>query len=616
MLHELVKTLTYRTVQLEALSSGRAIKPKDRQKFSRIVYSMLSNRPVKKAKASSRDEVGFRMRAQKLKNLEINDDDQADGAKYILNGDGLRRVTPYYYTYLTYCKQRWRDRELLDIFANEFRDRDESYYRWAIENGQVLLNGKVAQIDTVVRNGDAIQHRSHKHEPPVTDDEIDIVHEDDDLVVIDKPSGMPVHPAGRYRFNTAVNILKHVNGLHVHPCNRLDRLTSGLMFMAKNPKSADKFGAQLRDRQVQKQYVARVVGRFPDGEITVDEPLCTLDPRIGFNIATKKVDKDHYRALMERATERDAKTVFKRISYDGETSIVLCKPYTGRTHQIRVHLQFLGHPIANDPLYSSPDVWGPSLGKGALENYDVMMKKIDDVGKTKTAESWYFRANPDQPLGEVLSGTCDTCKTPLYTDPGPNDLSLWLHAFTYSSKPDKENPEAPKWSYSTKLPEWATAPHKQFMEMAVREADKSEGTETAFCVGAVLVKNGEVLETGYSRELPGNTHAEQCALEKYYAKNGVSDVPEGTVIYTTMEPCSERLSGNLPCVDRILNSNIKTVFVGVLEPDDFIKDNTSLAKLEEAGVSYIQIPGYEEESIRIAKKGHPEEKEEEHEKDD
>lgn len=72
-----------------------------------------------------------------------------------------------------------------------------------------------------------------------------------------------------------------------------------------------------------------------------------------------------------------------------------------------------------------------------------------------------------------------------------------------------------------------------------------------------------------------------------------------------MEPCSERLSGNLPCTDRILGTSIKTVFVGVLEPDTFIAENTGLRKLKEADVEYIQVPGYEDECLKAAFKGHP-----------
>lgn len=144
--------------------------------------------------------------------------------------------------------------------------------------------------------------------------------------------------------------------------------------------------------------------------------------------------------------------------------------------------------------------------------------------------------------------------------------------------------------------------------MAVKEADKCGPTKTAFSVGAVLVHGTQVLATGYSRELPGNTHAEQCALIKYSQlhPNCPTIVPMGTVLYTTMEPCSFRLSGNEPCCDRILATQgaIGTVFVGVMEPDTFVKNNTSLNKLESHGVNYIQIPGYEEECTIIAFKGH------------
>lgn len=142
-------------------------------------------------------------------------DEVAQGAKYVIDGN-LRRVPPYYFTYLTFCKERWRDRNIFELFTSEFRDRDAAYYKQAIERGQVTVNKKVANLDTTIRNGDQISHRTHKHEPPVTSRKIKIVYEDDELCVIDKPSGIPVHPTGRYRFNSVVQILKHEQNKNVH----------------------------------------------------------------------------------------------------------------------------------------------------------------------------------------------------------------------------------------------------------------------------------------------------------------------------------------------------------------------------------------------------------------
>ena len=552
-----------------------------------------------------RDSLGFRMKRQtidkktltayqQLGGEESNDEtntlsktktiheEEAEGASYSIDGR-LRRVNPYFFTYLTYCKMRWRDRKLLDIFVNEFRDRDADFYKKTIAAGQVTLNKKPADLDSIVRNGDLISHRCHRHEPSVSSREIKIVHEDENIIAIDKPSGIPVHPTGRYRYNTITKIFQHEFGKVVHPCNRLDRLTSGLMFLGKNAKGADAFVQQIKDRTVKKEYIARVAGKFDIGDIEVDKPLRTSSPKHGLN----RVDFEE---------GKEAKTVFRRISYDPEsnTSIVKCFPFTGRTHQIRVHLQYIGHPIANDPIYSNATVWGKNLGKdGEGENADII-GKLDRIGKDKASSTWIH----PQEDGEILSGDlCDTCSAELYTDPGPNDLDLWLHAYKYEAA-DK------KWSYKTEYPEWATLPHRKYMELALEMANKCGETQTQFNVGAVLVNNGEILATGHSRELPGNTHAEQCALEKYFEQTGKREVPVGTEIYTTMEPCSLRLSGNLPCVDRILETNIKTCFVGVVEPDIFVKNNSGYTKLTERDVEYIHIPGYEELCLTIAKKGH------------
>ncbi|KAK9332137.1 cytidine deaminase-like protein [Lipomyces starkeyi] len=152
-----------------------------------------------------------------------------------------------------------------------------------------------------------------------------------------------------------------------------------------------------------------------------------------------------------------------------------------------------------------------------------------------------------------------------------------------------------------------------YMALALEEAKKCVPTPTAFCVGAVIVlpkgapgnttDKDIIISTGYSRELPGNTHAEQCSLDKL--ADNTRPPPKSAVIYTTMEPCSERLSGNVPCVDRIIDSGIfKSVKVGVIEPDTFIKNNVGKRKLDAAGIQYVLVSGLEKECFEVATSGH------------
>lgn len=156
------------------------------------------------------------------------------------------------------------------------------------------------------------------------------------------------------------------------------------------------------------------------------------------------------------------------------------------------------------------------------------------------------------------------------------------------------------------------------MRMAIAEARKSPPKPTNFCVGALLVDEAtnEVLATGFTLELPGNTHAEQCCFQKFATQHNVTEeeigrlLPSTTVLYTTMEPCIERLSGNLPCLDRILRTkkgeefNIKKVYTGVKEPSTFVLKNDCTTRLEQAGIEQVHITGYEEEITQIATAGH------------
>ncbi|KAJ6497410.1 pseudouridine synthase [Mycena sanguinolenta] len=270
---------------------------------------------------------------------------------------GLKKVQPYWYPYTTMAKLRWLNRELLEVVSSEFRDRSMEYYRYALESGVTTVNGKVARPDTIIKNGDRIENIVHRHEPPVTSTPIKILHHDveREFIVVDKPGSIPVHGTGRYFKNTLIEILQHEFGFKTYPVNRLDRLTSGLMILPLSSKCAHTMAKEFEVNTVHKEYVTRCKGQFPEEEITCEEPLITLDRQMGLNVVHPE--------------GKPAKTVFKRIRYDAntDTSVVLCQSSTPPTHQIRVHLQFLGHSVANDPVYSEKRIWGESLGKGGID---------------------------------------------------------------------------------------------------------------------------------------------------------------------------------------------------------------------------------------------------------
>lgn len=156
--------------------------------------------------------------------------------------------------------------------------------------------------------------------------------------------------------------------------------------------------------------------------------------------------------------------------------------------------------------------------------------------------------------------------------------------------------------------------HRAYMELALSLARKSPPKPTNYRVGAVVVdqSTNDILAHGYTLELEGNTHAEQCCLIKLAEAHGVSEeslaqvLPQNLVLYTTVEPCSKRLSGNMPCAERILHLSgvIRTVYVGVMEPKKFVADNTGREALEKAGIQFVPVEGMEDEILNVAKAGH------------
>ncbi|RKP00600.1 hypothetical protein CXG81DRAFT_13052, partial [Caulochytrium protostelioides] len=290
----------------------------------------------------------------------------------------LRKVQPYPYVYTSRMKGRWLGRTLMDVFATEFLDQTADVYADKIDRGFITLNGSRARPDHVLGPNDVLRHALHRHEPPILATPPTLLYADAQLVVVDKPPSVPVHPSGRYHFQTLTALLAAPPLAlgELYPVNRIDRLTSGIVLLARTPRAAARMGAAMAARRLAKTYLAVVRGRFPDSAtmaapLVCAAPIACVEFKMGLNhvdAANGKPCETHFvkladgwlpAASAEHSLPGSAKTSVTGSADDARelVSLVLCRPVTGRTHQIRVHLQHLGHPIANDPLYATSP-WG------------------------------------------------------------------------------------------------------------------------------------------------------------------------------------------------------------------------------------------------------------------
>lgn len=227
-------------------------------------------------------------------------------------------------------------------------DQSRSQIQRLIKEGRVQGPGKAARPSTPVHTGQtfAIDIPAPAPAEPLPEAlPLRIVYEDPDLVVLDKPAGMVVHPAAGHSSGTLVNALLHhikdLSGIggELRPgiVHRLDRGTSGLMVVAKHDRSHEELSRQFRDREVEKEYVALVWGVVQAGR--------RIDAAIGR-------DPSNRQKMSTRA--RRARSAVTRVTFAHHfkgVSLIKVAIATGRTHQIRVHLSAIGHPIAGDPVY-------------------------------------------------------------------------------------------------------------------------------------------------------------------------------------------------------------------------------------------------------------------------
>ena len=236
------------------------------------------------------------------------------------------------------------DRFLVSVLA----DRSRSQIQRLIKEGQVRVGGHDARANQAVKIGQQVTVDIPEPVEPSPGPEalpLPIIYQDQDLIVVDKPAGMVVHPAAGHASGTLVNaLLHHVDDLSgiggekrpgiVH---RLDRGTSGLMVVAKHDAAHEELARQFQEREVEKEYIALVWGEVMAGR-RIDEPIGR--------------DPSNRKKMSARARRsREAVTRIVRAERVKTLTLAHVAIHTGRTHQIRVHLSAIGHPIVGDPLY-------------------------------------------------------------------------------------------------------------------------------------------------------------------------------------------------------------------------------------------------------------------------
>lgn len=259
------------------------------------------------------------------------------------------------------------DRKRLDLFlAERFTYRSRSQWQETVRQGKIRINGRPARPARILRAGDTVEFlpdESELSEPPV-DCSFTVEYETADFLAVGKPGNLPVHPSGRYFRNTLLTLLRERYG-DVHPVNRLDRETSGLVLFAKSPRSAKMLSSLFEDGRIRKIYLAVVHGVFP--ERLEAYGFLGPDPE---SAVTKKRKFCRKRPAGDPEDFQTAETDFRLLASDGLLSLVECVPHTGRLHQIRATLFSLGYPLLGDKLYGPDDSLFLRQAAGTLTEED------------------------------------------------------------------------------------------------------------------------------------------------------------------------------------------------------------------------------------------------------
>lgn len=277
----------------------------------------------------------------------------------------------------------------LDQYLSNSLDISRSKIQKLLKQDKILVNGKKEKSSYLVQINDLIEINSEldfsiKIEAKKIP--LDIVYEDDYLMIINKKSGMVVHPAPGHYTDTLVNALlyhfniKETTNIRVGIVHRLDKDTSGLMMVAKTDEMLEKLSNMIKEKEVKRHYLALV-----DGVISHDSG--TIDAPIGRDINTRE------KMMVTDINSKEAVTHFKVLERYKEYTLVECILETGRTHQIRVHMAYINHPIVNDPIYNK---------KKSTDFGQMLHSKSIEFIHPVTGKKIYFEVEPPKEFCDIL----------------------------------------------------------------------------------------------------------------------------------------------------------------------------------------------------------------------
>ena len=235
---------------------------------------------------------------------------------------------------------------LLDFLCRRFPYQDRAGWQGAIDRGALMVDGAPTQGELLLETGHTIGYQRERGDEPPVDRNYRILFEDDDIVVVEKSGNIPIVESGKYYRNTLLEVLKEEEGYErLHQVHRLDRETSGVIVIARSPQVATILGEQFVKGEPKKKYQAVLIGDLVE-EIFVDQPI-------------KKVKTEDPKAVRIRQevnpAGKSSQTKFYPICSAGGLSLVEVELFTGRTHQIRVHAEYIGLPVLGDKLYGQTD---------------------------------------------------------------------------------------------------------------------------------------------------------------------------------------------------------------------------------------------------------------------